>query len=39
VQHWNDEILNCVDEKTRLCVNFVKHREVKVFTDEKHTTV
>jgi hypothetical protein len=42
VQHWNYEILNCVDEKTRLCVNFVKHREVMVFTDkaqhEKHTT-
>ena len=42
VQHWNDEILNCVGDKTRLCVNYVKHREVKVFTDkaqhESHTT-
>ena len=42
VQHWNDEILNCVDEKTRLCVNFIKHREVEVFKDkakhERHTT-
>jgi hypothetical protein len=42
VQHWNDEILNCVDEKTRMCVNFVKHRELQVFKDkvkhEKHTT-
>jgi hypothetical protein len=37
VQHWNDEILNCVDEKTRLCVNFFKHREVQVFKDKaKH---
>ena len=39
VQHWNDEILNCVDEKTRLCVNFIKHREVEVFKDKaKHET-
>jgi hypothetical protein len=42
VQHWNDEILNYVDEKTRLCVNFIKHREVQVFKDkakhERHTT-
>jgi hypothetical protein len=42
VQHWNDEILNCVGDKTRLCVNYVKHREVKVFTDKAqhggHTT-
>ena len=41
VQHWNDEILNCVGEKTRLCVNYVKHRDVEVFTDkaqhERHT--
>jgi hypothetical protein len=39
VQHWNDEILNCVNEKTRLCVNFIKHREVKVFKDKaQHET-
>ena len=42
VQHWNDEILNCIDEKTRMCVNIIKHREVEVFSDkakhEKHTT-
>jgi hypothetical protein len=42
VQHWNDEILNCISESTRMCVNIIKHREVKVFSDkaihEKHTT-
>jgi hypothetical protein len=41
VQRWNDEILNCVSDRTRTCVNYVKHRDVRVFTDkathEKHT--
>jgi hypothetical protein len=40
VQRWNDEILNCVGD-TRLCVNYVKHREVEIFTNktahERHT--
>ena len=41
VQHWNDEIINCISESTRMCVNLIEHREVKVFSDkalhEKHT--
>ena len=41
VQRWNDEILNCQGVKERTCVNSVKHRQPKVFTDktehERHT--
>ena len=41
VQRWNDEILNCVGDKHRICVNAVKHRQIEVFTKkalhEKHT--
>ena len=41
VQRWNDEILNCVGVKERICVNAVKHRQPQVFANkaqhEKHT--
>ena len=41
VQRWDDKILNCQGVKERTCVNSVKHRQPKVFTNktehEKHT--